>query len=61
MSKEVYVKGHKWKRGKAGRHPGYWRDKRPKGKKLIVGKKPIMLYPVYDEQGYRRGWRRKKR
>lgn len=56
---KVYVKPHKWKLGKTGRHPGYWRNKRPKGKKRIVGKQYIMR-EVRDEQGYFRGWKRKR-
>lgn len=54
---KVFVKKHKWK----GRLvPSYWRKKRPKGKKRIVGKAPIKLYPVTDEFGRRMGWSKKK-
>ena len=58
---EVYVNSHKWRNGKAGRHPGYWRPLRPKGRKLKVGDKPVELYPVRDQYGHLRGWKRKRR
>jgi len=60
MTAKLYVRPHKWRRGKAGKHPGYYRNKRPKGKRLIVGKKPVKLYPIRDNQGFFRGWKRKK-
>ena len=53
---ESYVPPHRWRHGKSGRHPGYWRFKRPKGKKRIVGKKIPNLYPVRDEYGQWRGF-----
>lgn len=48
---KVYIKPHRWKRGKNKRHPGYYRKKRPKGKKKIISKKPVKLYPIRDEYG----------
>ncbi len=57
---ESYVPRHPWSLGKTGTHPGYWRKNRPKGKKLIVSKIPTELYSVRDEQGFYRGWKRKK-
>ncbi len=56
---EIYIPPHKWKPGKTGKHPGYWRKKRPKGKKRIIGKKPI-LYSVRDEYGQWRGSTRRR-
>ena len=58
---ETWVPRHKWKLGKAVSHPGYWRTKRPKGMKRIVGNKPVLLYPVYNEYRERMGWKRKNR
>ena len=55
-----YVPGHKWKRGRDGTHPGYFRKTRPKGKKRIIGKSYTMQ-EIRDEQGYLRGWKRKKK
>ena len=55
-----YVKPHKWKLGKRGTHPGYWRKTRPIGKRKKIGKSYTMQ-SYRDEQGYYRGWKRAKR
>ncbi len=59
MARE-HVPPHKWSLGKNGRHPGYWRTSRKKGKKLKTGK-TYMMKEVRDEHGFFRGWRRVKR
>lgn len=56
---KVWVKPHKWKKGKKGTHPGYWRKKRPKGKRKIISPKPVRLYSVMDEYGRKMGWSKK--
>ena len=58
---DAYIPPHRWKNGKAIRHPGYWRKIRPKGNRLKVGKKPVKLYPIRDNQGYFRGWKVKQK
>lgn len=52
-----YKKGKRrvWKTKRAHR-----RKKRGKGKKRIVGKKPVKLYPIRDEFGQLMGFKRKK-
>jgi len=57
---EMYVPGHRWKNGRATHHPGYWRPKRAKGKKRILGKQ-YTLREVRDENGTFRGWKRVRR
>lgn len=54
---ESYVGPHKWRNGKAVRHPGYWRRLRPKGRKLKVDARPVRLYPVRDQYGQLRGFK----
>jgi hypothetical protein len=64
-------KGYKWipryrrriKRGSSKRVSGggCLVRKRPKGKKRLIGKNPVKLYPVYDEYGRRQGWSRKRK
>lgn len=57
---ESYVPPHRWRNGKAVRHPGYWRVNRPKGKERILGKHYIMQ-EVRDRNGLFKGWQRVKR
>ena len=58
---KVRVKSHKWKRGKSGTHPGYWRKKRTKGKIHTTDKKPVKLYVVRDKKtGFIMGYKPKK-
>jgi len=52
-----YVRGHRWSLGRDGTHPGYYRKKRPKGRKRIVDKKPNLLYAVRDQYGHFEGGR----
>jgi len=52
---KVFIKSHgrKTKPGKASKKKvdGYYRKKRPKGKKRIIDKKPMTSYAVRDEYG----------
>jgi len=57
---ESFVPAHRWRNGKAVRHPGYWRKLRPKGKKKIIGKQYV-LREVRDENGMFKGWKRIRR
>ena len=52
-----YVPGHKWKLGHNGRHPGYKRKTRKKGKKRILTKLPSNLRGVRDENGLFKGYK----
>ena len=57
---ELYVHPHRWRNGKAVRHPGYWRPNRKLGKERILGKQYIMR-EVRDENGMFKGWKRIKK
>jgi len=54
----VYVPSHKWKLGKDGTHPGYYRKKRPIGKKRIIGKNVYRYKNIRDEHGHILGIKR---
>jgi hypothetical protein len=51
------VKAYTTRKGKKIRP--HKRKYRGLGKKRIVGKTPVKLYPVYDEYRQFRGWKRK--
>lgn len=57
---KVYVRPHRWKHGKSGRHPGYWRPERKLGKERILGKQYVMR-EVRDKNGLFKGWKRVKK
>ena len=47
-----YVPAHKWKPGKTGRHPGYWRKTRGKGRRRIKARPIYARIDTYkDEYG----------
>jgi len=45
---KIKVKSHK-RGGKKVK--GYLRNKRPKGKRKMISRKPVKLYPIRDEYG----------
>jgi len=52
MVKRHYVPGHGWSRGRNKTHPGYYRNTRPKGRKIKLDKKPVRMYARRDRNGY---------
>lgn len=61
IMQKVKVKSYTRKvKGRRQKVKGFTREHPKKGKKRIIGKKPVKLYPVLDEYGHRLGWSRKR-
>ena len=56
-----WVPKHRWKLGRNGSHPGYWRTTRQKSKRVVINKRPVSgLYQRRDPKtGYILGYKHK--